>query len=88
MQWTKTLALALGLGLAGLAGCDDKFLTTVPTDQLSDAVFWKQEKDAVLAVNAVYPMLSGWDYLYFDAASDKPYRHPHFYKVPRGVKGL
>lgn len=27
------------------------------------------------------------DYL-FDPADDKPYRHPQFYKVPRGVKGL
>ena len=25
---------------------------------------------------------------FFDPASDKPYRHPHFYKVPRGVKGV
>jgi ring-1,2-phenylacetyl-CoA epoxidase subunit PaaB len=23
---------------------------------------------------------------FFDPASDKPYRHPQFYKVPRGVK--
>ncbi len=23
-----------------------------------------------------------------DPASDKVYRHPHFYKVPIGVKGL
>ncbi len=25
---------------------------------------------------------------FFDPGSDKPYRHPHFYKVPRGVRGL
>ncbi len=25
---------------------------------------------------------------FFDPAADKPYRHPHFYKVPRGVRGL
>lgn len=25
---------------------------------------------------------------FFDPGSDKPYRHPHFYKVPRGVKGV
>ena len=24
---------------------------------------------------------------FFDPADDKPYRHPQFYKVPRGVKG-
>ena len=25
---------------------------------------------------------------FFDPAADKPYRHPQFYKVPRGVRGL
>ena len=25
---------------------------------------------------------------FFDPGSDKPYRHPHFYKTPRGVRGL
>jgi ring-1,2-phenylacetyl-CoA epoxidase subunit PaaB len=25
---------------------------------------------------------------FFEPGDDKPYRHPHFYKVPRGVKGL
>jgi len=25
---------------------------------------------------------------FFDPGNDKPYRHPNFYKVPRGVRGL
>ena len=25
---------------------------------------------------------------FFDPGADKPYRHPHFYKAPRGVRGL
>ena len=25
---------------------------------------------------------------FFDPGSDKPYRHPHFYKAPRGVRGV
>ena len=25
---------------------------------------------------------------FFDPGNDKPYRHPQFYKVPRGAKGL
>jgi ring-1,2-phenylacetyl-CoA epoxidase subunit PaaB len=25
---------------------------------------------------------------FFDPGNDKPYRHPQFYKVPRGVKGF
>jgi starch-binding outer membrane protein, SusD/RagB family len=70
MKRYNRLALVLCLGGAALTGCDDDFLTKAPTDALSDAVFWKEEKDAVLAVNGIYPLLSGWDYLYFDAASD------------------
>ena len=48
MKRYKGLALALGLGLTAGA-CDDSFLNTVPPDVVSDAVFWTQEKDAVLA---------------------------------------
>ena len=25
---------------------------------------------------------------FFDPANEKPYLHPHFYKAPRGVRGL
>ena len=25
---------------------------------------------------------------FFEPGNDKPYRHPQFYKVPRGVRGL
>ena len=25
---------------------------------------------------------------FFDPSNDKPYRHPQFYKIPRGVKNL
>jgi hypothetical protein len=79
MKRNLRLTLLLGLGLSvALAGCDDAFLTKVPPDQLSNASFWKQEKDAVLAVNAMYPMLDGWDYLYYDAASDNAWAQKSF----------
>lgn len=55
MKRYKGLALALGLGLSAGA-CDDSFLNTVPPDVVSDALFWTQEKDAVLAVNALYQL--------------------------------
>jgi starch-binding outer membrane protein, SusD/RagB family len=55
MKGSNVHALVLCLSVAA-AGCDGDFLTTIPPDQLSDAVFWSQEKDAVLAVNAIYPM--------------------------------
>lgn len=34
-------------------GCED-FFETVPTDRISNDIFWKTEKDAVLGANAVY----------------------------------
>lgn len=37
------------------------------------------------AISATSPDDATW---FFDPASDKPYRHPHFYKVPRGVRGV
>ena len=55
MNRYRGVALAVGLGLL-FGGCDDEFLTTIPPDEVSDAVFWTQEKDAVLAVNALYQL--------------------------------
>lgn len=52
---TRELALALGLALVA-TGCDDDFLTTLPPAAISDAIFWQQEKDAVLAVASVYSL--------------------------------
>ena len=37
------------------------------------------------AITATSPSDSG---PFFDPAKDKPYLHPQFYKVPRGVKNL
>ncbi len=36
-----------------LISCEDS-LEFFPTDSISEAVFWKQEKDAIFAVNAIY----------------------------------
>ncbi len=77
----KPLALVLGLGVA-LAGCNDDFLTTVPPDQVSNANFWRTEQDAILAVNAIYPMLYGFEgdrgALYLDNASDNAWQSQAF----------
>jgi len=37
------------------------------------------------AITASAPTENG---AFFDPANDKVYRHPHFYKVPRGMKGF
>jgi starch-binding outer membrane protein, SusD/RagB family len=54
MNRIQGLTVALGVALLA-AGCDDEFLTTLPPDQVSGAVFWTQQKDAELAVVALYP---------------------------------
>lgn len=58
----RLLPVILIAGLAG--GCDNKILTTAPTDQLSDATFWKTPDDAARAINGVYNWLPGQGWLY------------------------
>jgi hypothetical protein len=53
MNRIQGLTVAVGVALLA-AGCDDEFLTTLPPDQVSGAVFWTQQKDAELAVVALY----------------------------------
>jgi hypothetical protein len=48
-------ALLLSLGL--LSGCGEKFLEEAPTDQVTDANFYKTTTDAIQATNAVYSEL-------------------------------
>lgn len=55
MKRYRALALVLGVAM-GAAGCDDDFLNTLPPDQVSDEIFWTQQKDAELAVNALYQL--------------------------------
>src|SRR3569833_2815964 len=38
----------------GITGCTKSFLNTVPSDQVSDANFWKSDVDATAGVTAVY----------------------------------
>lgn len=78
MKRNTRILLALCLACAPVIGCKNDVLSTAPTDQLSDAVFWKQPNDAVLAVNAIYPLLSGWDPLFYDAATDNGWAQKTF----------
>ncbi|MCB2406511.1 RagB/SusD family nutrient uptake outer membrane protein [Hymenobacter lucidus] len=48
-------ALLLTLGL--LSGCGEKFLEEAPTDQVTDANFYKTTTDAIQATNAIYSEL-------------------------------
>ncbi|MDO7850216.1 RagB/SusD family nutrient uptake outer membrane protein [Hymenobacter convexus] len=56
-------ALLLALGL--LSGCGKAFLDETPTDQVTDANFYKTSNDAIQAVNAIYSELGkGGQYNY------------------------
>jgi len=61
------LLIAIAL-LSILTGCSDDFLERTPSDQVSSANFFKQEKDLVYAVNAAYASIGfnnwGTDYGY------------------------
>lgn len=52
---------------AFFTGCNEDLLETIPNDRLSSELFWKTDKDAVTASNAVYRYLEnvnsffGWD---------------------------
>lgn len=59
------------LALAALlAGCTGDLLETRPTDSLNDAIFWESQRDAINAVNALYPFLPSTGELQWDMMSD------------------
>jgi starch-binding outer membrane protein, SusD/RagB family len=53
----KQIILGLAL-MAGMSSCGDSFLDVAPKDKLSDATFWKTEKDVTMALNGCY---KGWE---------------------------
>lgn len=78
---TKTMKVLLSsilvLGIAiGATGCDD-LLTTVPTDRVSSATFWENERDFNTALNGAYERMTGvnLDIMYFDGATEIAYSH-------------
>ena len=60
--------------LIQLWGCQKDFLNRVPLDQLSDASFWTNEKDALYGVNSCYKDFDeSYNTLYADCASDNAF---------------
>jgi hypothetical protein len=87
----KRLQLLLGLllGVAcGVAGCDDDFLTTVPTDRIRDEAFWKTEQDFVYAINASYRNMIGPVTIYFDNPSELGYSQQYWSDLSDIARGL
>ncbi len=51
-------------------GCKKDLLHTIPNDRITSDVFWNQEKDAVIASNALYTFLDGTNQLHRDVFTD------------------
>src|SRR5690606_996477 len=58
MRITHIFPKILCMGLLAFLGCDDG-LDTIPPGEVSEAIFWQRERDAVLVVNAAYAELDG-----------------------------
>jgi len=54
-----------------LFGCKKELLNTIPNDRISSEIFWKTDKDATLAANAVYRYLgNSSDFFSWDGMTD------------------
>lgn len=65
----ENIILVLILGTF-LVSCEKDLLDTVPSDRLSEDVFWKTQSDAELATNSLYNDLDGTNIFSFDALTD------------------
>jgi len=86
MRRYNRVVLAIGLALS-VAACDDEFLTTAPTDRVSDDVFWKTQNDFVFAVNATYRNIIGIDQMYMDGATDIGYSQQYWMRQAIYARG-
>ena len=59
-------------------GCKKDLLHTIPNDRITSDVFWKQEKDAVIASNALYTFLDGTNQLHRDVLTDIAHTNTQF----------
>lgn len=53
-----------------LLGCQEDLLETIPNDRISSEIFWKNETDAILGANSVYPTLDGLNIVTYDGITD------------------
>lgn len=73
----------------GVTGCSDELLTTVPTDRVSSATFWSNERDFNTALNGTYDRMMGvnLDPMYFDGATEIAYSHADWMRQHEYVMG-
>lgn len=70
MKNFKNILLITFLTIYSL-GCKKDLLNTLPNDRISSEIYWKTDKDAILAANAIYTNLeSAANFTNWDAMSD------------------
>lgn len=93
MMTKKTKVLLTGMLVLGIAigttGCGDDILTTVPSDRVSSATFWQNERDFNTALNGAYERMMGvnLDPMYFDGATEIGYSHADWMRQHEYVMG-
>lgn len=93
-KMTKTINVLLSgllmVGIAlGAAGCSEDLLTTVPSDRVSSATFWANERDFNTALNGTYNEMMGQDLdpIYFDGTTEIGYSHADWRRQHEYVMG-
>lgn len=56
----RQLIAAVAITATVLTGCNKDYFDKQPLDAISDATFWKTEKDAMLALTGCYNIGAGW----------------------------
>lgn len=70
------------------AGCQDDLLDTIPNDRITSAIVWRQEKDAILAANAIYTFLDDEKVFSRDALSDIAHTNKTYVEQAAFEKGI
>lgn len=89
----KTKVLLMGMLVLGITigttGCGDDILTTVPSDRVSSATFWQNERDFNTALNGAYERMMGvnLDPMFFDGATEIGYSHADWRRQHEYVMG-
>ena len=78
--------LVVGLGV--LSGCEQNLLDTVPNDRISSDIFWKTERDAILASNGLYPALDGVNIFAIEGVTDISHVNQGFQVEAKIEKGI
>ncbi len=68
--------------------CQKDLLNTVPNDRITSSIFWNQEKDAILASNAIYTFLDGTYLFAREALSDIAHTNKEYIIEASMEKGI